>query len=421
VISQWAHDTPQTSAASLLAAARAPGEPVRVVGVIQGRSPLDLAGTELAAVEGMTTLFTAEVGPGGAAVGSVRPIARLERADLVAELSTPDGGGLVAGPVAGRVTFDEVELDEQPGANLVVARLAADGTTLDARRYGTSGCTLSSVQAAAGPDGRVALAGVFTGQPPWLTGDDQGEYRLGYFVMLVAPDGTPLWTRGWCGGAPLRGGVSDVAVTDDGGVLVVGAADSGAQFAACPQASRDIDDALPNGVYVKRYGPDGTVAWRLGGLGTAPNPPIPVLALGDQGAAALAFSVVGPTSDIAHGRVIRFDAQSGRLRWNAAIDHPTSALTFRPGAEEVLAAGFRWAELGVTRLGAAGELLGTRRYGGMQRLGGASMAFDTPTELALWGAVSDCSPYEGWEVLGPVARSASTSPLYLLRVRVEVP
>jgi hypothetical protein len=214
-----------------------------------------------------------------------------------------DGSFTVTGVFSDTLVFGPGEANEttlvgDPISDVFVARYAASGNLLWARRAGADGLFESGLRVAALSDGSVAVVGMHQGSAvfgegeatettlPEATGFTEG------FVARYAADGAFLWARtsategGSSGMWAVAGLVGDsIAVLAQwNGSITVGAGE--ANQTSVPSLG-DSDDVL-----LCRYGPNGTLAWARAGGG-----PLYDEAYAVAGAADGSIRITGDFSD----------------------------------------------------------------------------------------------------------------------------
>jgi hypothetical protein len=174
-------------------------------------APLELAGQVLPAA-GAPAAFIALFDAGGQ-LQWIRALAGTGYASW-ADLSFAPGGALVAaGYLAGTARLGELAVSSAGETDVVVAQLAADGRPQWLRRAGGAGADAGR-GVAVSADGRVAVAGAFTGQAEFgslqLAASEDGSDG---FVALFDPRGEPQWVRAI--GGPSADTAARVAITGD--------------------------------------------------------------------------------------------------------------------------------------------------------------------------------------------------------------
>ena len=158
---------------------------------------------------------------------------------------TPDGGYIVAG---GTYSNDGDVSENQGGEDLWVVKLDKDGNIIWQKTYGGSDWESASAMATT-PDGGYIVVG-------W-TGSKDGDvsYNHGtndFWVVKLDKDGNIIWQR-TLGGSNLDL-AQDVAVTPDGGCIVVGWTRSNDGDVS---GNHGMDD-----VWVVKLDKDGNVIWK---------------------------------------------------------------------------------------------------------------------------------------------------------------
>jgi hypothetical protein len=206
---------------------------------------------------------------------------------------TADGSVLVAGTFEGTVDLGGATLISAGGADIFLVRYAADGTLLDARRFGDTG-----------DEAYVALAVNGAGNALLAGRCDQGSIDLGdgplgcgngaSFLVELEPDGDPVWKHEPSASAGLA---TSLAVAPNGDILQVGMCSFGCDFGGGPLAGPDLD------IFLARYDGAGAHVWskRFADANVAQYPLR--VAVGPAGTVAIAgwFSVSGTGSTIDFG------------------------------------------------------------------------------------------------------------------------
>ncbi|MDI1481752.1 SBBP repeat-containing protein [Polyangium sp. y55x31] len=159
------------------------------------------------------------------------------------------------------VTLDVVGLPMSPfttsgGTDVLVLRYPADGgVPLWGARVGGSG-ELSTVSAAIDVAGNVVIAGAFQGALDLAGTSLNANGVADVFVAKFDPDGNALWVKQFGDGDIQI--ATDVAVDDEGNIIVVGYAKGGIDFGkgvVTPVSDQDL--------FVAKFDPGGTNIWAL--------------------------------------------------------------------------------------------------------------------------------------------------------------
>jgi hypothetical protein len=174
---------------------------------------------------------------------------------------TADGGAVVTGAFIGAADFGGGPLTSAGDEDVFVVKLAADGSHVWSRRFGSAGQEWGSAIAVS-PGGGVLLAGElqYEGAVDFGGGPLAAVGSRDLFVVSLTADGTHVWSK--------RFGNVDatkIAVTPDGGAMVTGLFVGTVDLGGGPLASAGGAD-----IYVLRLGPDGAYvsSRRFGGPGS---------------------------------------------------------------------------------------------------------------------------------------------------------
>jgi hypothetical protein len=130
-----------------------------------------------------------------------------------------DGSAIVVGSFTGNIDFGAGALESAGLDDAFVAKLGPDGEAVWAKRFGGLGFEEPSAVAVT-PDGGIVVMGKARGQfDIGGVGPAPAQPDTAIFTLRLDPGGEPLWTRLFVGSYPEG---SDVAARADGGAVVVG-------------------------------------------------------------------------------------------------------------------------------------------------------------------------------------------------------
>ncbi|MDC3952682.1 SBBP repeat-containing protein [Polyangium jinanense] len=142
------------------------------------------------------------------------------------------------------------------GTDVLVLRYPADGSSVPlwGARVGGTG-EQASVSAAIDVAGNVVVAGAFQGNLD-LAGTQLNAAGVDVFLAKLDPQGTPLWVKQFGDGDIQI--ATDVAVDDEGNIIVVGYAKGAIDFGLGPVTPLSDQD-----LFVAKFDPAGTNVWAL--------------------------------------------------------------------------------------------------------------------------------------------------------------
>ncbi len=250
----------------------------------------------------------------------------------------PGGDVFVAGSFAAGVRFGPDSLVSAGSADILLMRLAPDGTVRWARRAGSNRADFAYA-VETGPNGSVYVGGTFTRSIGFGSGDSlyaNGNNRDA-FVARYTGDGVYEW--GWTGGGVANDDyLRDFVVEPDGGFYAAGDFHTAATIGGGVVQSAGLGDA-----WLARVRPDRSLAWIRTGGGTSDEDTWRTVAAAPGGGVYVA----------------------GTFRTRAGYTDPS-----RPTADTLVSRGST--DIAAARYGADGRLLWTRSMGG----GSADFAFD---------------------------------------------
>jgi hypothetical protein len=183
------------------------------------------------------------------------------------------GNVVVTGSFRGAIDFGGgVPLTSAGGSDVFVAKLAADSSPVWSKGFGDV-THQEGTSIAVDPKGNVLLTGFFFGKADFGGGvplTSAGGSDV--FVAKLAPDGNPLWSKGF-GDAMDQEGTS-IAVDPKGNVLLTGLLSGKVDFGnGVPLASVGGSD-----VFVAKLAPDSSPVWSKS-FGDAADPDITTIAV----------------------------------------------------------------------------------------------------------------------------------------------
>jgi hypothetical protein len=312
-----------------------------------GATPLTAAGTDDA--------FLARLGPDGTVAWAKQAGGAAASTIARGLAATLDGGAFAAGSCDGAATFGPGEANATTlaplgGRDIFVARHAADGTLLWAKRAGGAGDDEALAVAALRPaDGGALVTGYFNGTA--LFGPDDTMQALSApgaadaaFLARYGHDGVLSWAARAGGSGATRG--EGVAAFPDASSAVAGFFSGTATFGPDGPTPVTLTSAGGDDIFVARYDQSGALLWvrQAGGAGA------------DRGLAAAAVAEDGSVL------VTGFFSGSATFGADGAVPRPVTLVA--AGAEDVF----------VARYDAAGNLVFAVSLGGAESDEGTGIA-----------------------------------------------
>ncbi|WP_165864851.1 PKD domain-containing protein [Rufibacter latericius] len=253
--------------------------------LLGGYSASDISGDRRQSNQGLTDYWIVKVTGTGTKQWD-RRFGGAAADELHTMVNTPDGGFLLGGFSASRISGDKTEAS-RGGKDFWIVKVGSTGAKLWDKRFGgTDEDVLNSL--AVTPDGGFLLGGTSLSG----TGPDMSEVSRGgmdYWVIKVNSAGTKLWNRRFGGSADDE--LNGVILTSDGGFLLGGRSASGISGDR-KQASQGLTDYW----IVKISGP-GAKQWDKRYGGSAEDELHAMLQTRDGGYLLGGFSASGVSGD----------------------------------------------------------------------------------------------------------------------------
>ena len=169
--------------------------------------------------------------------------------------ATPDGGWIIGGSFAGKVTFGTTELVAAGRTDAFLLKLNAEGTVLWAKQFG--GAYEDSIShVVVDVQGNLIVQGTFADEATWGGQKMHAGGGSDSDVLLAKYDsnGNHLWSKNF--GNQFNEVAGGVAVDPAGNIVMTGSYDRSITFGDTEHGCAGESD-----VFVARFAPDGTVLW----------------------------------------------------------------------------------------------------------------------------------------------------------------
>ena len=187
--------------------------------------------------------------------------------------ATSDGGAIIVGDFTGNVTFGSTTLSSSGSQDIFVAKISPEGTWQWATRAGGAGGD-RPFGIDIGPGGQTYVTGFFTGTASFGSQNITSAGGQDIFVAKISSiTGAWEWVQRAGGTAAGEAG-RDVAVDNNGNVIVVGYFNGTATFGSTSLTSAGSDE-----IFVAKLNSSGTWQWarRAGGTGSDSTSSVTVL------------------------------------------------------------------------------------------------------------------------------------------------
>jgi len=209
-------------------------------------------GCGMLASAGNRDIFLAKIDSGGACVWSKR---FGDGVDQFVYDAAVDGSGhvVVTGIFHGSVDFGGGALSSAGGADIFVAKFAADGSHVWSKRFGDGASQIASSVAVDAAE-NVILAGQFYGSVDFGGGALSSAGMVDIFVAKFSSSGDHIWSKRF--GDPGSQVANAAAVDGWGNVVVVGYFYGSVDFGGGVLASAGTED-----IYIVKFAGDGSHLW----------------------------------------------------------------------------------------------------------------------------------------------------------------
>jgi hypothetical protein len=216
----WAVQSAGTGGDAARSVAVAPdGSAVVVAGYYEGTS--EFGDAELTSLSDGGDLFVAKLAGADGTWQWARSGEAAEYAEATAVTLAPDGSILVAGGHVGELTFGTVEIAGIGRTDMFVAKLGADGTWIWAVPVGGAATDDTfALGLGAAADGSAVVVGIFTGSATFGATELESSGANDVLVARIAADGTWQWALR--AGGTDGDDANAVAVAADGSSVVTG-------------------------------------------------------------------------------------------------------------------------------------------------------------------------------------------------------